>query len=86
MTPFENKCDILADLWLNLRYDEEFVDFISYNDLGLPLAYALSEGIVEPTDLAKSFINETFTMLLGTLGLEDTDEGYGNLSEMLGQD
>lgn len=80
-TKFKAKCDILADLWLNYRYDEQFLDFIEYNDLGLPLAYALSEGIVEKTPLAKTFIDETFDLLLAGLGIED--EGYTLFDEML---
>lgn len=80
-TKFKHKCDILADVWLNYRNDEEFVDFIEYNDLGLPLAYALSEGIVEKTALAKTFINESFDLLLAGLGVDD--EGYIILDDML---
>ncbi len=80
-TSFENKVIILADLWLNYRYDEEFVDFIEYNDLGLPLAYAISEGIVKSTDTAESFINETFDLLLAGVGVEDT--GYESLDDIL---
>ncbi len=47
-TTFENKALILADLWMNFRNDEEFQDFVDYNDLGLPLAYALANGVVKP--------------------------------------
>ncbi len=80
-TSFENKVIILADLWLNYRYDEEFADFIEYNDLGLPLAYAISEGIVKSTDTAESFVNETFDLLLAGVGVEDT--GYESLDDIL---
>jgi hypothetical protein len=85
-TAFEDKTSILADLWLNYRYDTEFVDFIEYNDLGLPLAYAINEGIVDTTDLATNFINETFDLLLAGLGIQDSEDGFPNLSELLGQD
>lgn len=81
MTPFETKCDILADLWLNLRYDEEFTDFIAYNDLGLPLAYAFSEGLVEPTDISKPFVEEAFAGLLAALNIDDA--GFDNLGDLL---
>jgi hypothetical protein len=81
-TPFSNKVSILADLWLNYRNDEEFADFLEYNDLGLPLAYALDNKIVEPTPIAESFIEETFELLLA--GLEVTDTGFDNLDEILG--
>jgi hypothetical protein len=81
-TSFEARCEILSDLWLNYKADDEFKDFIVYNDLGLPLAYAISEGIVETTPPAENFINETFELLLAGLGIED--EGFENLDEMLG--
>ncbi len=35
-TTFENKCDILSDLWMNYRFEKQFEDFVNYNDLGLP--------------------------------------------------
>ena len=82
MTTFENKCLILADLWLNYRSDEEFEDFIQYNDMGLPLAYALSEGIVKGTELSTKFIDETFDLLLAGLAIEDNE--WDNLPDMLG--
>jgi hypothetical protein len=81
-TSFETRCEILSDLWLNYKADDEFTEFIQYNDLGLPLAYAISEGIVENTPPAENFINETFELLLAGLGIED--EGFENLDEMLG--
>ena len=81
MTTFENKCLILADLWLNYRDDDDFQDFIQYNDMGLPLAYALSEGIVKGTELSNKFIDETFDLLLGGLGVDDED--WQSLDDLL---
>jgi len=81
MTTFENKCIILSDLWLNYRSDEEFEDFITYNDMGLPLAYALSEGIVNGTEMSTKFIDETFDLLLAGMSVEDT--GFDNLDDLL---
>ena len=80
-TPFSNKWEILGELWLKYRSEPEFEDFIDYNDLGLPSAYAIANDIVKSTDLAKSFIEETFDLLLVSLGLEDED--WENLDEML---
>ena len=82
MTTFENKCIILADVWLNFRNDTQFVDFVEYNDLGLPLAYAISEGIVDTTELSTTFIDETFDLLLAGLGY-DEDTGYEDLDGLL---
>jgi hypothetical protein len=84
MTTFENKCAILAELWIDFRYEEQFVDFISYNDLGLPLAYAIDSGIVEPTDKAISFIDETFDNLVSSMGIAE-DIGFESIGDMFGQ-
>ena len=80
-TPFSKKCEILGELWLAYRQDEELEDFIEYNDLGLPIAYAIANDIVKSTDMAKSFVEETFDLLLASLKIEDT--GWENLDELL---
>lgn len=82
MTTFDNKCYILSELWLNYRNDKEFQDFVTYNDLGLPLAYAISEGVVKTTPMADAFIEETFDLLLSALGVDDA--GFDNLNDLLG--
>lgn len=81
-TPFASQADILADLWLNYRSDDEFQDFIEYNDIGLPLAYAISNDIVKSTPTAEKFISETFDLLLSALNVEDN--GYESLDDLLG--
>lgn len=80
-TPFSNKCDILAELWVEYKKDEQFEDFIEYNDLGLPLAYAISAGIISSSPLAEGFINETFDLFL--VALERQDEGFETLTDLL---
>jgi hypothetical protein len=68
-------------LWIRHKDDPEFIDFVSYNDLGLPLAYALSHGIVNMTEQVEMFINETWDLLIGALNIEDT--GFETLDEVL---
>jgi len=80
-TTFNDKCGILADLWMNYRYDVEFEEFVEYNDLGLPLSYLLSEGIVATTATATAFIDETFSLLLEALNVDDT--GYDTLDDVI---
>jgi hypothetical protein len=80
-TPFSNQAGILAELWMNHRGDEEFRDFVEYNDLGLPLAYAIAENVVSVSDKARLFIEETFDVLLAGLEIEDT--GFETLDELL---
>lgn len=86
VTPLSSRAEILADLWMNYRDDEEFQDFVEYNDLGLPLSYAFCNGIVtEPNEALESLIDETFNLLLAALeNLEDT--GFESLDDLLGFD
>lgn len=81
MTPFSNKTAILSELWMNYRDDDEFIDFIEYNDLGLPLAYMLENAIVKALGPAEELVNETFTLLLAGVGVEDT--GFETLDDVL---
>lgn len=83
-TPFQLRCEILAELWLNYSNDPNFEDYFEYNDLGLPLAYSYANGIINypATDRATAFIDEAWDLLL--TGLELTDTGnYENLDELL---
>jgi len=79
-TTQESKADILSELWLGYKNDQNFEDFFAYNDLGLPLAYAISNGIVKATETANKFIDETFSLLLASLEIED--EGYDGLDDI----
>jgi hypothetical protein len=80
-TTFSNKVAILADLWIGYGQDESFEDFFQYNDLGLPLAYALDNDIVVANDKTSGFIEETFALLLA--GLEQEDTGFESLNALL---
>ncbi len=81
MTKFSDKCGILGELWMDYRDDEEFADFIEYNDLGLPLGYMISAGIVStPTPKGEDIIDETFDLFLSALGVKDT--GFDTLDDV----
>lgn len=81
-TSLQNKIHILAQLHVDYRDDEEFKDFIEYNDVGLPLSYFLDEGIALPTSIAERFVSETFELFLAGLGVPDT--GFESLEDILG--
>jgi hypothetical protein len=80
-TDFSNKAGILADLWINYRDEEQFADFIEYNDVGLPLAYFVSTELARVEDQGKMYIEETFNLLCAALGL-DMEVEYTSLNEM----
>lgn len=80
-TNLDTRAEILAELWMNYRDDSQFEDFIDYNDLGLPLAYASANKIVKLTNQGESLLNETFELLLSALDIPE-DEGYESLEDL----
>lgn len=73
MINYQTICSILAELWSDYRDNQDLKEFISYNDLGLPLAYALAEGLVEEiTESGQKYVIETFELLLGALNVDVT--------------
>lgn len=81
VTGFEDICSILSDLWLNYKQEKTFQDFISYNDVGLPLAYFIDSELVEATELAKQYVRETWILLLESLNVKE-DIGWTNLDDL----
>lgn len=81
-TSYEGKIAILAELWMDYRNDPDFEDFFEYNDLGLPLAYALHENIVLATEESTRFVTETFNLLIEALEVI-ADIEYEDLEHLL---
>jgi hypothetical protein len=81
-TDFSSKCDILTDIWDNHHDHEMFEDFIETYDLGFPMAYFISNGIVEATPRAKELVDDTFKELLRLFEYED--EGFESLTDFWG--
>jgi len=68
-------------LWLNYKQDSEFGDFVEYNDMGLPLAFFISQEIIQTNDVVTNYVNETWDLFLESLNTEDT--GFSTLDELL---
>jgi hypothetical protein len=83
-TPLSKRAEILGELWVKHKNNLEFQDFISYNDLGLPLAYSLSTEIIKATPKVEMFINETWDILMSAL--DHNDIGWNSLDELLDGD
>ena len=82
MNDFSSKCEILGDLWINYRDDENLSDFIEYNDLGLPLAYCVSAGLAKAEPQGELYVSETWDLLVESLGL-DPEMEWESLDHML---
>lgn len=71
---FADKAGVLGQLWIEFRGDEDFSDFIEYNDLGLPLAYMVAEGLVkECSPVGEEVIDETYKMFMALLEITESD-------------
>jgi hypothetical protein len=79
-TPFAVKCEILSELWMDYRDDENFDDLFNYGDLAFPLAYAVTNNIIESNESVEKFIVEVFDLLVSSMGLEDT--GFEDLDDI----
>ena len=80
-TPFNVRCQILGELWTEYKFDIEFEDFISFNDLALPLAHAFANGIIDESENMRVLINKTFDEYLSVCGIE-SDSGFENLADI----
>ena len=80
MTDFDNKCNILGQFYSQYNGEKDFEDFMEFNDLGLPLAYFVSENLCEVSDDGVRYINETWNLFIASLELKDT--GFTNLEDV----
>jgi hypothetical protein len=83
-TDFDSRALILGQLWVNFKTDDEWSDFMEYNDLGLPLAFAFAEGIINHTPTLEQYINETWGLFIEALDIED--EGFARLEDIFTED
>ena len=81
-TDYSSKYTILNDIWLNHSDNEFLEEFVIRNDLGLPLAHFIHNGIVETTTAANAIIDDTFADLLELFEYED--EGFTSLQDFWG--
>jgi hypothetical protein len=81
---FETKCDILGQFWFEFRDDEKLKDFIEYNDIGLPLAWFISTGVVTSTPMAEDYVDETFDLFISALEVSENEvDQFTNLNDLL---
>lgn len=85
MPNLETKVGILSDLYSNYKEDKGFREFVEYNDLGLPLAYFLNEGLaLELSVDAIRYIEETWELFFTSLGVKEENITNGmTLDELL---
>jgi len=81
---FSDKCGILGQFWFEYRDDDKLGEFISYNDVGLPLAWFIATGVVTPNPMAEDYVNETFNLFIAALNVTEDELGeVDNLNDLL---
>lgn len=80
-TDIVNQASILGEFWISKRNEEQYAEFFTYFDLGLPLSFAYDNDMIEISPGAKELISETFAGLLEICGVPDL--GYTDLSQLL---
>ena len=71
---FSDKTGVIGQLWIEFRNDEDFDDFMDYNDLGCPMAYMVAEGLIKDlTPVGEEMIEETFKMFLELINVTEEE-------------
>ena len=74
--------EIVSECWLSVKNHKEWDELTKYCDIGMPLAYASRNDLVELSQDAKEFIVEAYSLILKVLELPDIDyESWEALNE-----
>ena len=81
MTDFETICKILSEMHIAYTEEDDYVEFVEFNDLGVPLAYFINEGLATASKEGKEKVLETWELLMKVGNKKDT--GFTELAEVL---
>lgn len=79
----KTKAQIIVEFVEMKAENEEFDDFFSYNDLGIPLAVAVSNDLCELNKRGIDILEETYLLLLTELRVDDVNSEYEDLDEII---
>jgi hypothetical protein len=79
----KTKAQIIIEFVEMKAENEEFDDFFSYNDLGIPLAVAVYNDLCELNQRGIDVLEETYLLLLTELRVDDMNKEYEDLDEIL---
>ena len=84
-TPLKTKAEIIVEFTQENIHDEEFNEFFDYNDLGVPLAIAITQDMVDLTDSGLEIFEETWSDLCEIYDA-NPEEPYEQLADLSGDD
>jgi len=80
---YNKKAELIADYYDAVKDNSDFVEFIQYNDLGIPLAIVLSTQLANGlTDEGKEVLEETWLNVCKHQ-LVDPDGEYDSIDDLL---
>jgi hypothetical protein len=77
----ESKAEILVEFTQDNFNDEVYEDFFDYNDLGIPIAIALTQEMVVLTNKGEELIEETWKELCELFGA-DPNGHFENIDDV----
>jgi len=87
MMDIEKRCEIIEQFVREYAgsnesiRDEEYITFMAYNDLGVPLSQALTHNLINLTESGKIIVNETWTNFCDMIGIQVNGE-YDSIYEI----
>jgi hypothetical protein len=80
--PIDLKAAILVDFTNWSINNPRYQDFFRYNDLGIPVALALTADLVIPKPSGTNILSETYILMCAELGI-DKNKTFENFEEIL---
>jgi hypothetical protein len=82
------KAEIIVDFVQKKADNDDFDDFFSINELGIPLAVSVEAGFCELNEQGNSVLEETYLMVLNEIGIDNInlDNAVKDLGEFLEDD
>ena len=77
-----SKADIIVQFTQDQFVNQEYDEFFDYNDLGVPMAIALSNGLVNLTEDGEALLNETWKDLCELFNA-DPEEEYESIDDLM---
>jgi membrane-anchored protein YejM (alkaline phosphatase superfamily) len=75
------KCQIIEEFAKKCMDEKIHADFITYNDLGVPLAISVNSEMADLKNNGQEIIDETYSLMCELLEV-DANKDYANLDDL----
>ncbi len=82
ITPFSNKCAILAQALADWEGDEKWKPVFAKYNLGYYFSFGVAYNLITVSDEGKTYIEDAWNNLCDTLGVDSYGD-YDNLEEVV---